>query len=52
MNIVFWFLILLALAGVWYLFAPFFSKIGRTVKDETAYVKEEIQNDYEEDNSI
>lgn len=48
MNIVFWFLVFLAAAVVWWIFWPFFQKIGKATDDEIQAIKYEITNDYDE----
>ena len=49
MNIVFWFLIILALVGVWFTLAPLFKHVGfffKAIVDDTV---DEINNDHDDD---
>lgn len=47
MNIVFWFLILLAAAALWYACLPLFIHIGSAAKDAAEEIKEELKGDSE-----
>lgn len=49
MNIVFWLGIAIVIVVVWALFRPMFGDIGRAVKGEVDYTRDEMNDVYEEE---
>lgn len=49
MNIVFWFVILLAAAALWYAFLPLFKHIGKAAEIVAEDIKNEVKGDNEDE---
>ena len=48
MNIVFWLLILLAAAALWYACLPLFKHIGKAAEMVAEDIKDEVKGEYDE----
>lgn len=51
MNIVFWLIVIAGAIAVWALLWPVFSSIGKLIAEEVQAIKEELTEEYEQEDN-